>query len=221
MRNIENVDRDFTQREEALHAITHGLGAVAAVVGLVLLIMRASPAGALSVAAAAVFGVSLVILYSASCAFHTSCYLIDPNASSILRYTLMKCDYSMIYVLILGTYTPACAAMSGVLGAVIFAVVATCCLLGVTLNIYKPEKFRRLSMVLYLLAGWMMAIALVPFYKIVGVVGLILLLLGGVLYTVGIVFYKLQKIPYFHIIWHLFVIAGSVVHYLLVYLYCI
>ena len=217
----ERVEREYEPYEEVTHAITHGAGAILGVVGLVLLLIKTAGTGFLSVFSAAVYGASLVILYSASCAYHTSCAVYDSYKPSRVRDFFMKCDHSMIFFLILGTYTPAClAAMRGFVGYAVFGVVASCCILGVILNVISVERFYKFSQILYLVTGWTIVVALYPYYNAIGADGIGFLVLGGILYTVGVIFYKMQHIRNMHIIWHFFVIAGSVMHYLMIYCLC-
>lgn len=213
--------RDFSKKEEVIHAVTHGAAALLAVPALVLLLLRAAPLGALAVVAAAIYGASLIILYSASCAYHAACARFGEHQASPVRDFFMKCDHSMIFLLIVGTYAPAClAAMGGAIGWVIFGIVAACCLLGITLNIIDVARFHKLSLVLYILTGWAIIVAAVPLFRAIGGIGFALIVLGGVLYTVGVIFFKMERVPYMHVLWHLFVIGGSLLHYIAVYLYC-
>jgi len=217
----ETVEREFSRYEEVTHAITHAVGAVLGVLGLILLLIKASGAGFLSVFSASLYGASRIILYSASCAYHSSCAVYGSYKPSRVRDFFMKCDHSMIYFLILGTYTPAClASMGGFVGFTVFGVVAVCCILGVILNVIDVERFKKISLILYLVTGWTIVIALRPYYDAIGPRGIGFLVLGGILYTVGVIFYKMQNIRNMHIIWHFFVLAGSVMHYIMVYFYC-
>ena len=212
--------RSFTKREEAIHSLTHGLGALAGVFLLIILIMRVWGGGILYTGAAIIYGVSIIVLYSASFAYHASSYAYEDGRDSSLRDFFKKCDHSIIFFLILGTYTPACAVLGGALGAVLFGIVASCSVLGVVLHIISVEKYKKISEILYLIAGWTIAPAIIPFYRVVGFSGILYLVLGGILYTVGVIFYKLEKKMYFHTIWHFFVLAGTAMHFILVYFYC-
>ena len=111
--------------------------------------------------------------------------------------------------------------MGGVIGWVIFGIVAACCVAGIALNIIDVGRFHKLSLVLYILTGWTIIVAAVPLYRAIGGVGFALIVLGGVLYTVGVIFFKMERVRYMHVIWHFFVIGGSLLHYLAVYLYCL
>ena len=230
MNGIKNVNskkkekgeiRELTRTEEIIHALTHGGGALASVVGLIILLIKSSnePRALIS---SLIFGRALVALYSASCFYHTTCALFSPKEESGVREFAKKCDHSIIYLLILGTYAPACiSAMGNTLGFVVFAVVCVACLVGVILNVIDVEKFRLVSLFLYIISGWAIVAIIYPYYKSVGILGVLFLLLGGIAYTVGIIFYKAQSIKYMHIVWHACVLLGSAMHYIMVYFYCI
>ncbi len=213
--------REYSRFEEITHAVTHGAGALLSAVGLVFLILKAA-GDPIALVSAIVFGISLIVLYLASCAYHSSCVIFGETAPSRIRDLAMKCDHSLIYILILGTYTPAClAAMGGAVGIAVFAIVAAACLLGIVLNVIDVERFKRISLILYLVAGWTIAAAIYPYYTAVGPGGIACLLLGGAAYTVGVLFYRAKHIKYMHIVWHLFVLLGSIFHYFMVYSYCL
>lgn len=214
--------RRYRPAEEVLHSLTHALGALLAVLGLVLLILRAAPLPPSATVGAIIFGVALILLYSASALYHGACARYGDDTVCPLRDFFMKCDHCMIYVLIAGTYAPACLyAMGGWVGWTVFGIVAACSTLGLVLNMIDVDRFGRVSLVLYLLTGWTIAAASVPYYRAVGPWGFGLLLLGGVLYTVGVFFYKRQRTPYMHVIWHLFVLGGSIAHFFMVYSFCL
>lgn len=216
------LEREYSRIEEWAHAVTHGIGALSGVGGLSLLIYKSVQSGTGAVISALIFGISLVLLYTASFSYHTSCALFGENTESKVRDFFMKCDHSMIYVLILGTYAPACiSALGGTLGYLVLGAVGALCILGIVLNVVDVEKYKKISMLLYVIAGWTIALVSVPYLRAVGTNGFLLLILGGLLYTIGIFFYNMKRIPYMHLIWHLFVIAGSVMHFFMVYMYCI
>ena len=213
--------REFSSFEEILHAITHGSGAALAVVGTILLILKAAGSAAIDVLSATIFGASLIILYCASCAYHTSCALYPESVPSKARELTKKFDHCCIFILITGTYAPAClSSLGGALGWTIFAVVGGSCTFGFVLNCIDVERFRKISLFLYIIAGWAIVLASVPYSKAIGMTGFSFLVLGGILYTLGVVFYKIQSVRYFHVLWHLFVLSGSIMHYLMIYLYC-
>ena len=212
--------RDYSRFEEACHSAIHGAGALLGIFGLIMLLVRVSERGVLDVAAASIYGATLIILYTASASYHAlSCKYGDHSVCHV-RDFFMKCDHSSIYLLILGTYTPAALAMGGIIGIAVFSIVAACSAVGMVFNIIDVDRFAKVSMVLYLVAGWTIALASVPYYKAVGPQGFAFLIAGGLLYTVGVIFFKMRSVRYMHILWHLFVLAGSVMHYFMVYFYC-
>ena len=210
--------RELTRKEEIIHAITHGIPALLSILGLILLILKAIESGAVAVVGASIYGASLIILYSASCLYHSSCIKYRSLEEGALRRVCQKIDHSMIFILILGTYTPAyLTSLGGWVGWTIFGIVAFCSVLGMTLNFISVKKFEKFALALNLISGWMIVIAAIPFYNAIGQVGFNYLVAGGLFYTIGVIFYKLQNIPYMHVIWHIFVIAGSLMHYVMVY----
>lgn len=218
---MNTSDRPFTAREELIHTLTHGFGALIGAIGLFLLIWKTASMGALAVTGATLFGVSVVTLYLSSCLYHASCYFALVGRPLKAGEVFKRMDYCTIYLLILGTYIPACwSVLGGRLGWIMFVAIAFCAVLGIILNAISPEKYHKISMLLYVGAGWAIAVTSVPFVRAVGVAGFAFLLLGGVFYTLGLVFYSLNKVAYMHAVWHLFVIAGTVAHYFLVYFYC-
>ena len=205
---------EHTQKEELLHSLTHGASAILNAFGLAFLIMKTATLGALELVGSIIFGVSLVLLYSASATYHSAPY------ETKSREVLQKLDHCMIFVLILGTYVPACwSVLGGWFGWSVFGVVALCSVIGIAVNLIDIGRFHKLSLVLYVVSGWMIAIATVPFVKAIGWQGFAFLLAGGIFYTVGIIFFRMTKTPYMHFIWHLFVMLGSAMHFIMVYAY--
>jgi len=218
----ESGVREYSRREEWSHALTHGIGALFGVGGLCLLICKSLQSGTSGIVSALIFGISIILLYTASFLYHTSSAVFGENTQSRVRDFFMKCDHSIIYILILGTYAPACiSGLGGALGYLVLFAVGALCLCGVVLNVIDVEKYKKISLSLYVITGWTIALVSVPYFRAVGARGFSLLVLGGVFYTVGIIFYKLKRIPYMHLVWHLFVIAGSLMHFFMVYFYCI
>jgi len=204
-----------SKKEEKINAATHLVSAALAVLGTVLLIIKCADMGALSIVSAALYGASMIILYSASSAYH----LVRNGTRA--KVFLQKFDHASIFLLITGTYIPGCwISMGGVVGWVVFGLVAGCGIVGIVLNCIDVKKFSKVCLVLYIVAGWTIAAALYPYYKAIGGMGILFLVLGGLLYTGGIFFYKKKKTPYMHAVWHVFVTLGSVMHYIMVYFYC-
>lgn len=198
----------YTAGEEIVHALTHGIGLALSVAGLVVLVVAATLRGdAWHITGSAVFGTTLVLLYAASTLYHG---IGAPRAKRILQ----RLDHVAIYLLIAGTYTPfALVSLRGAWGWALLAVIWTLALLGIVLELCIPGRVRRLSVSLYLAMGWLAVVALGPLIRSVHPEGLLLLLLGGIAYTVGVAFYAYRWIPYNHAVWHVFVLAGSALHF--------
>ncbi len=202
--------------EEYAHSISHGLAALASVVASILLTSTAirTHKDRLSVLAVTFFGVSFIFLYLISFLYHT---IQDEKAKKTLRIF----DHCMIYILICASYAPACLCiLRGFWGYTVFAINFACMIFGVIINIIDLQKFYKLSQALYIIMGWLILVAIYPMYKAVPLSGFILLALGGILYTVGVPFYRMKNVKYMHFIFHMFVIAGCIPHFFFVYLYC-
>jgi hemolysin III len=204
----------YSFREEIAHSATHGLGILLSVVGLFALLVVAQRSGDVRhVVASVVYGLTLILLYLASTLYHSIPY---PRAKRILKVI----DHSAIYLLIAGTYTPfTLISLRGALGWTLFGLVWGMALLGITLKVAAIGRFRWLSIVLYLGMGWLVLVALRPLADAVSPAGVRLLFLGGIAYTLGVLFYTWRRLPYHHAVWHLFVLAGSVLHFFAVLLY--
>jgi len=198
----------YTLGEEIANAITHGMGWFLSAAGLgVLLTLGAINGTAIDVVAVLIFGLSLILMYGASTLYHALPY---PRAKKFFK----AFDHAAIYILIAGTYTPLCLVnLKGVTGWTLFALIWSLAFAGLVFSIFRPGK-RILELGLYLGMGWA---AVVVFPKLIGAinpVGLKLLIAGGLCYTIGVIFYVLKKLPYGHMVWHLFVLAGSTLHFL-------
>ena len=199
--------------EEIANAISHGVGSLLSIAGTVVLIVFAAlNSDALGVVSASLYGATLIILYTNSTLYHS---LTNATAKKVFRIF----DHCSIFLLILGTYIPvSLALMRNWIGWVLFGINMGCTVLGILFNSINLEKFSRLSLALYVIMGWSVVLTIVPVVCVVlsrGVFGLILLVLGGLFYTFGILFYKSDK-KYMHFIWHFFVLGGSVLHYFFV-----
>lgn len=204
---------DF-RNEEFWNALTHGAGAVLALIALVFLVVNASLNGsAIDILSAAVFGTSLVLLYLASTFYHAT-------KNRRKKFHLRKADHLCIYLLIAGTYTPVTlVGMKGTWGWTVFGIIWGLALLGFIFKFSHLRKSEKLSLSLYALMGWLIIIALKPLVESLSVGALVMMGIGGLFYTVGIFFYVKDKIPYNHAIWHLFVLAGSAFHFFGIYNY--
>ncbi len=213
MNKIEGKRR-YTLGEEIFSSIVHGIGAALGIAALVTMIVRAASHGdAYAVVSAAIFGSSLVILYTMSTLYHA---LANEKAKKVFRIF----DHATIFLLIAGTYTPyLLVTLRGQTGWILFGVLWGLCAVGIVFDSIMLEKFRKIEMLLYIGMGWCIIIASGTLVQNLASGGLILLFTGGVLYTVGILFYALKKVRYMHSIWHIFVLCGSVLHYFSIYLY--
>lgn len=207
--------RRLSVGEEILNAVSHGAGALLAVAGTVLLVLRAKAYGGLvNLVSVTVFGASMVLLYLASCLYHA----LPPSKGKSVFQVL---DHCSIFLLILGTYAPvSLVVVGGPLGWALFGVNLACALVGIVLNAVSLVRWKKLSLVLYLVMGWMGALAVPAMVGSLAPGGILLILLGGVAYTVGVAFYRQKDKPYRHGIWHFFVLAGTVFHFFAVYIYC-
>ena len=202
-------------REEVANSVTHGLGLLASLVGAFVLVSLSLERGeeAWHVVSAVVYGATLVALYAASTLYHA---LKGTGARGILRVL----DHCAIYLLIAGTYTPiTLVSMRGGWGWTLFGLAWGFAAVGIVFKILATGRFAVLSTVAYVLMGWLCIVAVRPMFVLLSPGALALLALGGVLYTAGILFYRSDRVPYSHAVWHLFVVAGSVCHYLAIALY--
>jgi hemolysin III len=199
------------RREELASALTHGVGAAAALAaGAVLIALAARDGDGWQLGAAIVFGICLLLLYVASTLYHA---IRHPVA----RGRLKVFDHCAIYLLIAGTYTPfTLVGLRGPLGWSLFAAIWALALAGVVFKLFFTGRFRLLSTAIYVAMGWLVLVAIKPVMAALDAWTFGWLVAGGVFYTLGTVFYHRESIPYSHAIWHLFCIAGSVSHYIAV-----
>ena len=211
----ERIKRPQTAGEEIANTISHGLGALLALAGAVPLVTKAALTGsALRTASLTAYGVSLVLLYTASAVYHG---VRAPRVKRVLRIM----DHCSIFVLILGTYIPmSLLVVGGRTGWLLFLTNTTLAVIGITLNAIDLKRFDKVSMALYALMGWLIVVALRAIIQALPPLGLALLVGGGLAYTVGILFYKSQR-GYMHFVWQLFVLAGSVLQDVCIALYCV
>lgn len=206
----------YTKNEEIMNAVTHGIGAGLSIAGLVILVVFASMYGdAWKIVASAIYGASMIVLYTASTLYHS---FSKTKAASKLNMF----DHISIYYLIAGSYTPFMLVnLRGGWGWSIFGVVWACAIAGTVLKIIYGNKLRKVSTIIYLAMGWIIIIAIYPFVKNVETGGIILVVLGGLSYTIGVIFYKWKSLPFNHAIWHLFVLAGTVLQFFAVLFYVV
>lgn len=201
---------DPTPEEEVANRFTHGIGLAASLVGAPLLVGLALRSGdPLSVASIAVYGLTLVTLYAVSTLYHS---VEHPDRKRLFRLL----DHSAVFLLIAGTYTPVTViVLRDGTGWILLGVAWLLAGLGIAWKICCLERFPVLGPVYYLAMGWLAVVALGPLVEALSTLQLVWLALGGLAYTAGIVFYAWKRLPYNHAVWHVFVLAGSVFHYLM------
>ncbi|MBA4537776.1 hemolysin III family protein [Bacillus aquiflavi] len=204
----------YTIREEVANAITHGIGFLLSIPAFVLLIIFSLKTNdPWYVVSFTVFGGSMILLYL----FSTLTHSIQHRKA---KYVFEILDHAAIYILIAGTYTPfVLIPLRGGLGWILFGVIWTLAIAGIVFKMFFVKKFIILSTLIYIMMGWLVIIAIKPLYEALGTSGFTLLLTGGILYTIGSLFYVWRKIPYHHAIWHIFVLAGSSFMYFCILLY--
>ncbi|SEQ63401.1 hemolysin III [Virgibacillus subterraneus] len=206
----------FTKKEEIVNAITHGIGALLSIAGLVLLILFASLNGnPWQVVSVTIFGTTMLIMYLSSTIVHS---LPEGKWKDIFQIF----DHSSIYLFIAGTYTPFLLVhLRDDLGWILFGTVWGIALIGVVFKIFFVKKFLVLSTLFYVLMGWLITLVWNPLMATMDGTGMLLLMIGGMLYTLGAIFYIWRGFIYHHAIWHLFVLAGSISHFFTVFYYVI
>ena len=210
----ETPRRPYPLHEEVANGITHGIGAVLSLIGLIWLVVMAAQRGdARQIVSFSIYGGSMVALYLASTLYHS---VQRPRIKQVFR-TL---DHAMIYLLIAGTYTPFLVlSLRGPLGWTLLALVWGIALAGIGAKTLFTRYFRKPTPWLYILMGWLGVIGIGRALTAIPLRSLLLIATGGVIYTLGVLFYAWRKLPYNHAIWHLFVLGGSTCHYLAVLSY--
>ncbi len=211
--NIEKNNKHTIQTlgEEIANAISHGVGALLSIAATVVLIVVASMrSDAIGIVSACLYGASLILLYTFSSLYHS---LTNKTAKKVFQIF----DHCTIFLLILGSYIPVCLTMiRGAVGWTLFGVNTFCTVIGIVFNSINLTKWRKLSLVLYLIMGWMIIFSIKPLLAVITIPEFLIELAGGLCYTLGIIFYKNKSTKYMHFIWHLFVLAGSILQYIFV-----
>ena len=209
-RSVVGLPR-YTLGEEVFSAVSHGVSALFAIAALALLLVFCEKTP-LKIVSVSIYGAMMVLLYTVSTIYHG----LGLNKAKVVFRSL---DHCTIFLLIAGTYTPiTLVCLGGALGWTMFGVVWAAAVLGVVLNAVSVERFKRVSMVCYLAMGWVVVFAMKTFMAHVSALGFWCLLAGGIAFTVGAVLYGVgKKVPYMHSVFHLFVLAGSVLHSICVY----
>ena len=206
----------YSKTEETANWFTHALALLLSITALVLMVVYSTRFGDVyHIVSSAVFGTTLILLYSASTLYH----LVPVGRA---KNVFQKLDHAMIYLLIAGTYTPyTIVNLRGPWGWSIFGVVWGVALTGLLLELIMKKRLGWLSVSLYLCLGWIIVIAVKPLMANLAGGGIVLLVSGGLFYSLGVIFYLWKRLPFQHAIWHLFVIAGSLCHFFSIFLYVI
>ena len=205
----------YTAGEEIFNSVSHGVGSLLAIGGTALMtVMSVAHGSGLALSASLIYGISLIVLYTMSTVYHA---VANPKAKEILRIF----DQTSIFLLIAGSYTPFClVALAGnSRGLAVIIAVWACAILGIVLNAIDLKKTEKFGTVLYVIMGWSILAVFKDIIHVLPAPAFWLLLIGGISYTGGLVFYALKNVKYMHSIWHLFVLAGSVLHYLCISIY--
>lgn len=211
------LNKRYNFKEEMANSITHGLGIFFGITALTLLLISSIKKGeSLSIISFSIYGTCIILMYLFSTLYHS---IPNQNIKKILRIF----DHSSIYLFIAGTYTPiTLLAMNGYLRIGILIAVWSIAILGITFKIItykKMDNFKKLSLGLYLGMGWIAVFTIKPIIQTTSLNFFIWILIGGLIYTLGTIFYSIKKIPYNHAIWHIFVLSASIVHFLGIFLY--
>lgn len=216
-RRIIKIPR-YTLGEELISAISHGIGAGLGIAALVLCIIKSAiHHNPTAVVSSSIYGSTLIILYLISTLYHS--FKSTIRAKKVFRIF----DHCSIFLLIFGTYTPfALVTLNGAIGWVIFSVILASAIVGIVLNSVNLEKYKKISMACYIIMGWIIVFAFKTIFQSMNTNGIILLVLGGIVYTIGAIIYGIgKKVKYMHSLWHFFVLAGSILHFFCIYLYVI
>ena len=207
----------YSRREEIINAGSHGIGIILSIIGSIVMIAAATHNRNINaVSSTAIYGLTMIGMYTMSTLYHS----IKPGH---LKAVLQIFDHASIYLLIAGCYTPVTLILLGGTGKamLMFSVVWVAATVGIVLNIFDAGRFKRIGMVLYLIMGWAAVADITNIVSLLGPKGTALLVSGGIAYTVGVIFYRMKKIEFMHSIWHLFVLAGSILHYLCIFKYIV
>ncbi len=212
----ETMSSRYSLGEEIAHTVTHGVGILLSIAGLAVLVAFSALYGdAWHIVSTSIYGATLILLYTASTLYHG---LPDAKAKQVMQ----RLDHAAIFLLIAGTYTPfTLVNLRGGWGWTLFGLVWAIAIAGMVLELASETRYKRLSIGLYLGLGWLVLIAIKPMLTSVAMGGLILLLAGGLCYSLGVIFYVRKQLAYHHAVWHLFVLAGSMLHFFSVLFYVV
>jgi hemolysin III len=211
-KNSDAAFRKLSLGEEIFNSITHGIGTLLSIVALVILIVTAVNKGNIwHIVSFSIYGSTMVLLYLSSTLYHS--FTRDKVKNIFARF-----DHAAIFFLIAGTYTPfVLTVLRGVFGWTIFGIIWGLAITGAVVRSIYLARFKKFMVYLYLFMGWMFVIAIVPMVRNLSLISILFLFLGGIFYSLGVIFYSLKKLKYAHGIWHLFVLAGSIMHFFSVY----
>jgi len=213
---VQATTGGYSIKEEVAHSVTHGIGVLMSVIGLAMLIVYSSKYGdAWHIVSSSIYGFTLIALYTTSTLYHSV-------TKSDLKKVLQKLDHAAIFLLIAGTYTPfTLVNLRGGWGWTLFGMVWSIAIAGMIMELIVKKRYKRISIGLYLGLGWLIMVAIEPMITNVAPGGMVLLLVGGLFYSLGVIFYVWKTLVYHHAIWHMFVLAGSASHFFAVFLYVI
>lgn len=218
MKEEQTLYKNFKHKtkEEIANSITHGMGVLASIIGLILLIIKANQSNnRWMIASFSIYGSSMIILFLASTLYHA---LPHPRVKRVFQVI----DHSSIYILIAGTYTPfTLVSLRGGWGWSLFGTVWGLAIVGIILDVFYHGSSSKLETISYVLMGWLSIIAIHRLFAVIGLNGILLLIGGGAVYTLGVIFYRSKKIPFNHAIWHLFVLGGGICHFLVVFFFVV
>lgn len=211
-KNVNNGS--YSLVEEILNSVTHGIGVLLGIAGMVLMLIKATSTGRGDyLASALIFGISIILLYLASTLYHSFPW---PKVKHIFKIM----DHAAIYLLIAGSYSPfLLIAIKGWLGYSLFILMWSVSIVGIIFKVFFVGRFKILSTIIYLGLGWVAIFIIKPLFHNLSVEAFSLVVAGGIIYTIGALFYSIRKLPYNHAIWHLFVLGGTICHFLAVYLF--
>jgi len=213
-KDLEIYSRTQSLGEEIANSISHGIGLMAAIAALPILMVAAAKQGdTAAIIGASVFGATMILLYLSSTLYHAL-------PASKAKRLFQVLDHAAIFLLIAGTYTPfTLGVLYGAWGWTLFGLVWGIAIIGIILKATTWDRFQSLSTYMYLAMGWLVVIAIVPLWNNMPLWGLFWLLCGGLSYTAGVLFFAADRLPYFHFVWHLFVIMGTACHFVAVLYY--
>ncbi|MGL9769438.1 MAG: PAQR family membrane homeostasis protein TrhA [Sodalis sp. (in: enterobacteria)] len=213
----KTLAKKYSLAEEIANSISHGVGVIFSIVGLVLMLKQAREAGAntLALTSYSLYGSSVILLYLASMLYHAVPY-------SPAKFWLKKIDHCAIYLLIAGTYTPfLLVGLASPSAKWLMLAIWLMASVGIILKVVLVHRFNTISIIAYLAMGWLSLVVIYQLVQRLPAGGVALLAAGGVIYSLGVIFYVLEQIPFNHAIWHVFVLGGSICHFLSIYLFVI